>query len=78
MESTPPEASDLATTFIRECARNRAMSALAQIRNQEAAETARLLLALGLLQQRLSGPLGRPCRTPERAIHDQPGPTLDR
>ncbi|WP_188851390.1 hypothetical protein [Aureimonas glaciei] len=54
------------------------MSALAQIQNQEAAETARLLLALGLLQQRLSGPLGRPCRTPERAIHDQPDPTLDR
>lgn len=54
------------------------MSALAQIQDQEAAETVRLLLALGLLQQRLSGPLGRPHRRPEQPIHHQPGPTLDR
>lgn len=52
-------ASSLATAFIRECAREQALIAVAQIRLEDAAETTRLLTAFEGLQQRLARPMGR-------------------
>jgi hypothetical protein len=68
------EADDLAlaTEFIRACARGRAKTAADQILRQEAAETARLLVAFDILQRRLSRPMARPCVAPRQAVRRLP------